>query len=60
MGIYGTPATWKVTYTPTDSILAGRVGVAFVEGETQQIATYNFKQQYAGQFRVVESVTRFG
>lgn len=58
MSIYGNTSTWKVTYTPTGDILAGRVGVALVEAETQQIAIYNFKQQYAGQFRVVESCQR--
>ena len=54
MGIYGPTYTWKVIYSP--KVMNGGVrGVAFVEAETHQIAIYTFKQQYAGQFSVVES-----
>lgn len=54
MGIYGPLETWKVVYYPTD-MSAWQMGVALIEAESQHQAVYTFKQQYAGQYRTVES-----
>jgi hypothetical protein len=54
MANYGKTETWKIIYTPKE-LNAGMRGVALIEAETRSEASYYFKQQYAGQFSVIES-----
>jgi hypothetical protein len=57
MSFYGQWETWKIVYYPNDS-MGGARGVALVEAGDRQHAMYTFNQQYAGQYRVVESCTK--
>ena len=51
---YGPLETWKVVYYPRE-LDGGRMGVAIVEADCQQMAMYIFMEQYAGQYSTVES-----
>lgn len=51
--------TWKVVYSPK-VLNGGMRGVAFVEAATQAEASRAFKQQYAGQYFVIEKIEKIG
>lgn len=57
MSIYGPTETWKVIYYPND-MSGWQMGVALVEAASQQQAMFTFKQEYAGQYRTVDSCER--
>lgn len=54
MSIWGPDKTWKVVYYPKE-MNGGIKGVAFVEAPDHHWAMYTFRQQYAGQFSVIDS-----
>ena len=53
--------TWKVVYfLPSDRWSGGNIrGVAFVQASTQPEASWNFKQQYAGEYSTIEKIEKF-
>lgn len=51
---YGPMETWKVVYYPADTSQIGMC-VALVEADCQQQAMRTFREQYAGQYRTVQS-----
>lgn len=57
MSFYGKTETWKVVYIPKIQN-GGMKGVAVVEAADRQTAMFNFNQQYAGQYHVVESCNK--
>lgn len=60
MSNYGKSETWKIVYAlPPAQQNGGMRGVAFVEAQTKSEASSYFKQQYAGQYFVIESITKF-
>lgn len=57
MSYYGPLETWKVVYYPKE-LGNGRMGVALVEADCRSQASYNFQQEYAGQYRTVYSIEK--
>ena len=57
MMMYGKPETWKIVYYPKDSSKI-TMGVAFVEADCEQTAYQAFREQYEGQYRVIQSVKK--
>ena len=60
MGFYGKWETYKVVYyLPSEKCRSNFVkGVALVEAGDKAHASYVFKQQYAGQFFVIDSIEK--
>ena len=57
MGFYGKWETWKIVYVPT--VMNGGIrGVALVEAGDRAHAMQCFREQYAGQYATVESITK--
>lgn len=54
MSFYGKWETWKIVYMPKNST-GGVRGVAFVEAGDRGHAMQTFREQYAGEYVVVES-----
>lgn len=50
-------ATYKIVYYPP-VLNAGMRGVAFIEADTQSMATYTFRQQYQGQYSTIDKVEK--
>lgn len=58
MGIWrclGEGYTYKVVYTPKDS--SGEC-IAFVQADDTSMASYNFKEEYAGRWAFITSIER--
>jgi len=60
MSFYGEWETYKVVYyLPSNQCSGGSSkGVAFVEAGDKAHASYVFKQQYAGQYFVIDSIEK--
>ena len=58
MGYYGKWETWKITYVP--KVMNGGVrGVAFVEAGDRAHAMQTFREQYYGEYSVVDKIEKF-
>ena len=57
MGFYGEWDTWKVVYYPVE-LNGGMRGVALVEAGDEAHAMQVFREQYAGQFHTVQSISK--
>lgn len=51
---YGPLETWKVIYYPADTSMI-TMGVALVAADSHQMAMQAFREQYAGQYRNIQS-----
>ena len=54
--------TWKVVYfLPSHQWSGGNIrGVALIEAESRQDASFAFQRQYAGQFSTIEKIEKLG
>jgi hypothetical protein len=54
--------TWKVVYfLPGNQWSGGNIrGVALIEAESRQDASFAFQRQYAGQFSTIEKIEKLG
>lgn len=54
--------TWKVVYfLPGNQRSGGNIrGVALMEAESWQDASFAFQRQYAGQFSTIEKIEKLG
>ena len=57
MSFYGKWETWKIVYLPVNHS-GGTRGVAFVEAGDHPHAMQTFREQYSGEYIVVESCER--
>ena len=54
--------TWKIVYfLPGNQWSGGNIrGVALIEAESRQDASFAFQRQYAGQFSTIEKIEKLG
>jgi hypothetical protein len=57
MMMYGKAETWKIVYYPADYSCI-TMGVALVEADCHQTAMQAFREQYAGQYRTIQSCSK--
>ena len=57
MMMYGKAETWKIVYHPADHSCI-TMGVALVEADCHQTAMQAFREQYAGQYRTIQSCSK--